>query len=106
LRRAAGGILKLEAGGMPFGTFPSATHETGRVKIAPGDLLVIYTDGVVEAENESGGEYGFERLLDFVRTTFSPAESFQQQLFASIDTFTGRAPQHDDVTCMIVQFGR
>lgn len=104
LRRAAGGIQPLETGGLPCGTFADAVYDTGRVEIAPGDLLVIYTDGVVEAENESGGEYGLDRLMEFVRTAISSAEGIQQQLFASIDAFTGKAPQHDDVTCMIVQF--
>lgn len=104
LRRAAGGIEPLEAGGLPCGTFAHADYETGRAAIAPGDLLLIYTDGVVEAENESGAEYGFDRLRAFVEATHAPSAAFQQQLFDSIDAFTGAAPQHDDVTCMIVQF--
>ncbi len=104
LRRASGPIVQLDVGGVPFGVFADAAHEIGQLSVCPGDLLLIYTDGVVEAVNEAGEEYGLDRLLTFVRDTVSSAAGFQQQLFASIDAFTGKASQQDDITCLVVQF--
>lgn len=104
LRRASGPIVQLEAGGVPFGVFADAAYEIGQLSVCPGDLLLIYTDGVVEAVNETGEEYGLDRLRTFVRDTVSSSAGFQQQLFASIDAFTGKASQQDDITCLIVQF--
>ena len=103
LRRASGTILELEAGGLPFGTFADSTYELGQVAIEPGDLLLIYTDGIIEAVNEAGGEFGLERLRAFVHETFSRSADFQQKLFASVDAFTGQARQFDDITCMVIQ---
>ena len=103
LRRTSGTILELEAGGLPLGTFADSVYEVGQVVIEPGDLLLIYTDGVTEAVNESGGEFGLERLRAFVRDTFSSSADFQQKLFASVDAFTGQARQFDDITCMVIQ---
>jgi serine phosphatase RsbU (regulator of sigma subunit) len=104
LRRASGPIVQLDAGGVPFGVFANATHEIGQLSVCPGDLLLIYTDGAVEAVSETGEEYGLDRLRTFVRDTVSSAAGFQQQLFASIDAFTGKASQQDDITCLVVQF--
>jgi len=104
LRRASGSIVELKEGGVPFGTFPNAAFELGRLSVGSGDLLLMYTDGVVEAANEAGDEYGLDRLRAFVREAAGSAAECQQQLLASIDAFTARAPQHDDITCLIVQF--
>jgi phosphoserine phosphatase RsbU/P len=104
LRRASGCIEQLEAGGPPFGTFADAVYDIGRVQTAPGDLLLMYTDGVVEAVKETGDEYGLDRLRAFVRDTAASSAECQQQLFAAIDAFTAGTSQHDDITCLIVQF--
>jgi len=104
LRSSSRPIVELDAGGLPFGMFPDTTYALGQVVVGPGDLLLMYTDGVVEAANEAGDEFGLDRLHAFLRGTAGSAADCQQQLFASIDAFTGRAPQHDDITCLIVQF--
>lgn len=104
LRRASGPIEPLQAGGVPFGLFANAAYELGQLSVCPGDLLLIYTDGVVEAVNETGDEYGLDRLRTFVRDTASSSAGFQQQLFASIDAFTDKGSQQDDITCLVVQF--
>jgi len=104
LKRASGSITQLETGGLPCGAFPNPTYEIGRLSAEAGDLLLIYTDGAVEAVNDEGEEYGLERLRAFVRETSGSSASVQQGLFASIEAFAGRAAQHDDVTCMVIQF--
>ena len=104
LRRSSGLLTELEAGGLPFGMFADATYEAGQILVGPGDLLLVYTDGVVEAVNEAGDEYGLDRLRAFVRDGASSSAVLQQQLFDSIEAFSGKARQHDDITCLIVQF--
>ncbi len=104
LRRGPGVITQLEIGGLPFGAFAEASYEIGRLSIGPGDLLVIYTDGVVEAVNEAGNEYGLDRLRAMVSEEATSAANLLQRLLASIAEFSGKARRHDDITCLIVRF--
>jgi phosphoserine phosphatase RsbU/P len=93
---------RLAVGGLPLGIMRDARYEAGEVTLQRGDRLVIFTDGVVEAENEASREFGEERLLtelQFGRST-SAADALKR-LMTSIDTFVGHAPQHDDITCLI-----
>jgi len=74
------------------------------VALAPGDWLVIFTDGLVEAVNASDEEYGEAKvlvLLENARST-SPQELLNR-LLADLDLFVGNTPQHDDVTCMLLK---
>jgi phosphoserine phosphatase RsbU/P len=110
LRRASGQIERLSTGGPPFG-LPLFTDETvpypsGRVRLEPGDLLIIFTDGVVEAINDAGEEYGEARLLPCIRN--APPESSEQTLrrvMADVNAFVGYARQHDDITCLVLRVG-
>lgn len=104
VRRADGGLLRLEAGGLPLGIQPGLAYEAQEVAIAPGDLLVVYTDGIVEAENGRREEYGEARLADLVRgpAPASAAEGLERVL-ASVAAFTGAAPQLDDITCVVIR---
>lgn len=104
LRRASGSIERLEAGGMPIGITPDLRFDSGSATLAPGDLLVIYTDGVVEAENETGEEYGDERLLELVKSPSTGSAADQlKRLMSSVDAFVRSTRQHDDITCLILQ---
>src|SRR5271157_1730222 len=104
LRRKSGAIEKLEQGGIPLGIQETAPHVAGSAVLQSGDWLIIFTDGVVEAENDRGEEYGEPRLLFVVHTG---AELRPRQLLESImidlDRFVAGAPQHDDVTCMLIK---
>ena len=104
LRRSSGLIERLDVGGLPLGIQPEAKYESASVAIAPGDWLVIFTDGVVEAENARQDEYGETRLLigDRGRAASTPAEMLKR-LMAELDLFVGNTPQHDDVTCLLVK---
>lgn len=104
LRRASGQIERLDVGGLPFGIQPEAKYESARITLAPGDWLVIFTDGLVEAENIHQAEYGEVRVrtvLDAGKSS-SPAEMLKR-LMAELDLFVGNTPQHDDVTCMLLK---
>src|SRR6202035_1229708 len=63
LRRSSGLIERLDIGGLPLGIQPEARYESASVVLAPGDWLIIFTDGLVEAENAHQDEYGETRLL-------------------------------------------
>jgi len=104
LRRASGAVERLEAGGLPLGIKANASYESGASALKPGDLLVIFTDGVVEAENEAGDEYGEDRMLGLLAATV-PGESAAatlNRLMSSVDTFVGATRQHDDITCLVL----
>ncbi|PYV13869.1 MAG: serine/threonine protein phosphatase [Acidobacteria bacterium] len=104
LARASGAIERLETGGLPFGIRPGTVYEAGTGTLAPGDLLVMFTDGLVEAENESGEEYGEARMLQTLAERPSAgAREMLKALMASVDGFVGPARQHDDITCMLVR---
>jgi phosphoserine phosphatase RsbU/P len=104
LRRANGQIERLDIGGLPFGILPDAKYESATVTLAPGDWLIIFTDGLVEAENSRQDDYGEDRLLKAMEAGVAtePAEMLKR-LMADVDFFVGSTPQHDDVTCMLLK---
>jgi serine phosphatase RsbU (regulator of sigma subunit) len=104
LRRLSRNLERLEAGGLPLGIQPEARYESGSTTLYPGDLLVIFTDGLVEAENERGEEYGESRLLELLRSTADgSAAQDLKTLVDSVESFVGSAPQHDDLTCLVLR---
>jgi phosphoserine phosphatase RsbU/P len=104
LRRQSGAIERLQTGGIPLGIQENASYESGTVALQSGDWLVIFTDGVVEAENGRAEEYGEMRLLTMLHanTAVSPA-SLLSAIMLDLDRFVGTAPQHDDVTLMLLK---
>jgi sigma-B regulation protein RsbU (phosphoserine phosphatase) len=104
LRRASGAIERLDVGGLPIGIQPEAKYESASVTLEPGDWLIIFTDGLVEAENSRQEEYGEGRLLSTIgaAATTTPGEMLKR-LMAELDIFVGSTPQHDDVTCLLVK---
>ena len=104
LRRASGQNERLEAGGLPLGIARGARHDYGNTTLNSGDLLVIYTDGVVEAENATGEQYGEPRLLQLLSSPpGGSARDDLSRLMASMDAFVGAARQHDDITCLVLR---
>lgn len=105
LRRREGLIEKLEAGGLPLGIEPEESYQSGVTRLKPGDLLAIYTDGVVEAVNESEEQFEETRLLDLVGATTADesAAATLARLTRTVDAFAGQARQHDDITLLILR---
>jgi hypothetical protein len=104
LRRANGSIERLTNGGVPFGILPDAPYQSGEVTLHTGDWLVIFTDGVIEAMNVRGDEYGEERLLQIL----SPGKDtipheMLLRIIDDLDAFVGSTPQHDDITCLLLK---
>jgi phosphoserine phosphatase RsbU/P len=105
LRRASGAMLRLSEGTVPFGIDAAADYRSEPVAIGPGDLLVIFTDGLPEAVNTAGEEYGEVRLQNRVEHfTNEPAAVVLAAVMADVDAYVGPARQHDDITCMAVRF--
>ena len=104
LRRTSGQIERLSVGGLPFGIMPEATYEAATVTLEPGDWLVVFTDGLVEAVNARDEEYGEVRLLSTIEAgrSVEPADLLRR-LMNDLDIFVGNTPQHDDVTCMLLK---
>src|ERR1700722_1607000 len=104
LRRANGRIERLDVGGLPFGILPDAKYESATVTLEPGDWLVIFTDGLVEAENGRQQDYGEDRLLKAIEggVSTTPADMLKRMM-AEVDLFVGSTPQHDDVTCLLLK---
>ena len=103
LRRSGGAIEHLKEGGLPLGAFAVSQYESGRTELRPGDALYVYSDGVVEALDKSGAEYGedrFEREIAALGT--SDAAASLSRIFESVDRFAGAVPQYDDITCLVV----
>jgi sigma-B regulation protein RsbU (phosphoserine phosphatase) len=104
LRRGAGAIERLSNGGLPLGMWADKSYEAGNVVLQPGDWLVIFTDGVVEAENGRSEEYGEQRVLDVLQAgAAATPNELLRRMMSDLDTFVGATPQHDDVTCMLVK---
>jgi serine phosphatase RsbU (regulator of sigma subunit) len=103
LKRASGAQERLNVGGIPLGIFPEAAYTAGTTNITEGDWLVIFTDGVVEALNSYGDEYGESRLIGLFdgAMTITAAELLRR-LLASLDAFAANTPQHDDMTCLLL----
>jgi len=102
LRHANGAIETLEVGGLPLGIRTAADFETASLELKPGDALIFFTDGVVEAFNESGEEFGNERWLSAIRNLPDwDAQQTLQFLMGRVDEFVGTTRQSDDITCMV-----
>ena len=102
LRRAGGETEKLEVGGLPLGIDNGAAYETAVVEFKPGDALIFYTDGVIEAFNDRGEEFGNGRWIEAIRALpdWKAAESLQF-LMKRVDEFVGMTRQSDDITCLV-----
>jgi len=100
-----GGSSRLETGGMILGMFDFATYDQETLTLAAGDTLVIFSDGISEAQNPEGEEYGDDRLIACLEANrqASPA-AMRDALIASVREFARGANQSDDMTVLIVRY--
>jgi phosphoserine phosphatase RsbU/P len=106
LRRSSGAVYRPEEGGIPIGVLATASYQVGTTNLANGDWLVIFTDGVVEAMNAKGDEYGEPELIRVIdRGAALPPAELLKSLLAALDGFVGNTPQHDDITCLLLKRG-
>ena len=107
LRRVNGDMEKLDVGGVPLGIDANGAYETSTKDLQPGDALILFTDGVVEAFDETGAEFGDARWLAAIRALPEvTAQESLQSLMTRVDAFVGVTRQSDDITCMIFRCKR
>jgi len=104
IRAADRSVQHLEASGLPLGMLENMTYEALEVTIAPGDALLLYTDGVTECMNSRGEQYGEDRMHDVAMETpdINP-HSLRDRLLQSVDAFAGGHSYADDLTLLILK---
>lgn len=104
LLRANGKVQPLTTNGIALGVLPEVEIESRQTKLHPGDILVLYTDGVTEAINEDYGEFGVDRLQTVIEKNRKrkPAEMVTA-VNAAISLHVGETPQFDDITLVILK---
>ena len=93
-------------GGVALGVMPDYPYAQSSITIAPGETLVLYTDGVTEAMNAAKEEFGVQRLSAiFTDRTPEGSEATSKAVFDAVHAFAGDTPQSDDVTCLVISRG-
>ena len=107
VRRASGGPVEVveETGSLPVGMMPDAEYEEGRIALNEGDVLMLISDGVTEAQNKTGEMYGMDRLIDAVGRGPARASDLASVLLEDLRGFVGGQPQSDDITIVVVGVG-
>ena len=99
------GVQRLETGGLIVGLFPQASYDEETLQLEDGDVLVVFSDGVTEAFNAAGEEFGETRLLACLEANrrCEPAHLLQKVL-SCVQEFTASAAQSDDVTALVLKY--
>lgn len=101
---SAGTVEQLASGGLPLGIKPDAEYREGRTQLQPGDVLVIYSDGVTEAVSPTGEEFGPTRLYEVVsRNIDASAAGIRDRIESSLTKFAQGTSAADDITLVIVK---
>ena len=91
-------------GGIALGVMPGLEYKESEVTLAQGDSLILYTDGVSEAMNSEGEEFGVDRLREiFTKNPPTSARGTNEAILQAVHDFAGDTPQSDDVTCLVLQ---
>jgi sigma-B regulation protein RsbU (phosphoserine phosphatase) len=104
LLSAGGGLRPLEGTGLALGMLSGSVYEEGLIIVAPGDVLVLYTDGITESRSPGGEEFGPERIVETVRVQAEGrAKDILEAVFLALHDFTGGADPEDDRTLLVVK---
>jgi sigma-B regulation protein RsbU (phosphoserine phosphatase) len=99
-------VIALNTGGPVLGLLPGARYEQEQIRLHSSDVLVLYSDGLIEANDASGEEFGYERLVEaLVRSQDRSPEGLRRSVGAALKDFAGAAPLNDDFTLVVMQFG-
>jgi len=97
-------VIRLEEGGPVLGAIPTATYHQGEVAVQPGDLLVLYSDGIAEAANAAEEEFGEERLCGIIQENCSlPSVKILNEVLKQVRAFIKDAPPEDDMTLVVAR---
>jgi serine phosphatase RsbU (regulator of sigma subunit) len=101
---ARGTVEQLGSGGVPLGIMPDFKYTEGRAQLHQGDVLVLYSDGVSEAQNPGGEEFGIERLCGVIQKHIDkPATRLRDRIEDALSKFADSTPAGDDITFVIVK---
>ena len=104
IRASAEGVSQVELPGVPLGSFQGSTYDEITVALHAGDLFVFCSDGVFEAMNNDGEEFGSERLIDVVtHVRNSPPRAVVDEIFTAVEAFREGASPNDDMTAVAVK---
>lgn len=104
IRRSDGIIDEISSSGFPLGMMPVAKYSEHETRLEPGDLLLLYTDGLTEAEDPDEEEFGVKRVAEVVSKLECPsAAAACKELLGAVETFTCGEPLHDDATLLVVE---
>jgi phosphoserine phosphatase RsbU/P len=104
LVRASGGFEELKGGGMILGILPMAKYQESRAAFQPGDVLVLFSDGVTEAADPRGEEFGEQRLAELVASLHGrPSAEIVEAVHAAVASYTEGAPAADDITVVVAR---
>ncbi len=93
-------------GGIALGLLPDLNYDNKTVTLVPGDLIVLYTDGVTEAFDEQGNQFGAQRLQEvFAGAEPTDVKVANRSVFEAVEKFAGDTPQSDDITCVTLLHG-
>jgi sigma-B regulation protein RsbU (phosphoserine phosphatase) len=99
------GLRRIESGGMPVGMFEMAPYTGDQIRLKPGDIMMLYSDGVTEAHNLAAEEFGEARLLEVMqRYSRGTADVILEQTINAVKEFAHGAEQYDDVTALVVKY--
>ena len=103
-RCATGKIEELSSGDLILGAFASVSYKSCPLHLHPGDILVVYSDGLTEARNQQNEMFGEERLLQIIqREAPTGSHALQLKILQAIEEFTQGMPQSDDITFLVVE---
>ena len=96
--------MQIELPGVPLGSFAGSTYDEVTFDLSAGDVYVFCSDGVFEANDALGREFGAERLLQVVSDTCrKPARELVNAIFAAVQEFRGDTPPNDDMTAVAIK---
>jgi sigma-B regulation protein RsbU (phosphoserine phosphatase) len=106
-RAATDEIEELHSEGLILGAFESVAYNSRPLQLNPGDVLVVYSDGVTDAENPQGDMFEEERLLQVIKSNASAGvEVLKEKILEAIDQFTEGMAQTDDLTFVLIDAGK
>ena len=104
LLRANGDLESLSEGGLLLGVTSDAVYHSARVQLGPDDILLVYSDGIIESLNEAGDEFGYARVREHLRLAHTQsADAILFSVLGAVQDFAGTRPLMDDMTLAVVR---
>ena len=103
---ATGEVIELEVGAYPLGVRPNTEYDVLETQFSPGDRIIFCSDGIIEADNADGAQFGYERTIDVIKRACRKdlsVEATIDRILEEVADFKGGAHQSDDMTCVVVR---